>query len=173
MSDEEFVDIVDSGCAVLSCVAKTEAHQKGLLHRTVIGEVRDSRGNWILVKQAADRQDAGQYVSPVGGHVRTGESDDEALKREALEEIGLTGFEYEHVGKVIYERKVIDRHENHYFIVYKILSDADFKLGTEAVSHKTFTQDELQKALKESPEQFGAAFFVILENFYPHLLKPF
>jgi isopentenyl-diphosphate Delta-isomerase len=168
--DEEIVDIVDADCTVLSCIAKTEAHRKGLLHRTVIAEVRDSKGNWILVKQAADRQDAGQYVSPVGGHVKAGESDEDALKRETLEEIGLTDFEYEHVGNVIYERKVIGRHENHYFIVYKIYSDNDFKLGNEAVGHKTFSEAELRAALKASPEQFGAAFIVLLETFYPHIL---
>src|SRR5687767_9284467 len=100
---DELVDIVDSECTVLSCATKSEAHQKGLLHRTVIAEVRDSKGNWILVQQSADRQDAGQYVSPVGGHVRAGESDEDALKRETLEEIGLTDFDFVPVGKLIYE----------------------------------------------------------------------
>jgi len=33
-----------------------------------------------MVKQASDKQDAGQYVSPVGGHVTSGETDIEALK---------------------------------------------------------------------------------------------
>lgn len=83
---DELVDIVDDACAVLYSVTKTEAHQKGLLHRTVIGEVRDSKGNWLLVQQSADRQDAGQFVSPVGGHVRAGESDEDALRREAMED---------------------------------------------------------------------------------------
>lgn len=168
--NDELVDIVDSECTVLSCVTKSEAHQKGLLHRTVIAEVRDSKGNWILVKQSADRQDAGQYVSPVGGHVRSGESDEEALKRETLEEIGLTNFEYRLVGKVIYERTVIGRHENHYFIIFQIISDDDFILGSEAVAHKTFSEETLKQALKDSPGQFGAAFFALLEKFYPHIL---
>jgi len=95
---EEQVDIVDEECNVLYSTSKADAHAKGFLHRTVIAEIRDSIGNWILVKQAADRQDAGQYVSPVGGHVQAGETEEEALKREALEEVGFTDFEYELIG---------------------------------------------------------------------------
>ena len=70
MAASEIVDVVDGKDRVLYQTSKQDAHDKGLLHRTVISEIRDSKGNWILVRQAKDRQDAGQYVSPVGGHVR-------------------------------------------------------------------------------------------------------
>lgn len=70
MSQQERVDIVDEQDNVLYQTTKQEAHKKGLLHRTVISEVKDSKGRWILVKQSSDRQDAGQYVSPVGGHIK-------------------------------------------------------------------------------------------------------
>src|SRR3990167_3107395 len=86
MQDEQ-VDIVNEKDEVLYNTTKQEAHEKGLLHRTVIAEVVDSKGKWLLVKQASNKQDAGQYVSPVGGHAQAGESTDEAIKREALEEL--------------------------------------------------------------------------------------
>lgn len=86
----EIVDIVNEHDQVTGQISKQEAHQQGLLHRCVIAEVIDSQGNWKLVKQASDRQDAGQYVSPVGGHVQAGEDPDDALNREAFEEMGLT-----------------------------------------------------------------------------------
>lgn len=88
----EMVDIINQQNEVLYQTSKEEAHQKGLLHRCIIAEVIDSKGNWTLVKQASDRQDADQYVSPVGGHIKAGESETEALAREALEEMGLTSF---------------------------------------------------------------------------------
>lgn len=112
---DELVDIIDATNTVLRSTSKKIAHEQGLLHRTVIGEVRDSKGNWLLVQQSQDRQDAGQLVSPVGGHVRSGETEVEALKRETLEEVGLTEFEFSHVGNFIFDRKVLGRHENHYF----------------------------------------------------------
>ena len=89
---DEQVDIVNENNEVIGQADKSEAHQKGLLHRTVISEVINSTGEWLLVKQASDRQDPGQYVSPVGGHMRAGESEISALLREAEEELGIKNF---------------------------------------------------------------------------------
>lgn len=162
----EEVDVVDKDDKVIDKVTKQEAHEKGLLHRTVISEVRDSKGRWLFVKQASDRQDAGQYVSPVGGHVTAGETEDEALKREAFEELRLKDFTFKLVGKVIFNRFVRGRQENHYFILYEIDSDAEPVLNHESESYQYLTEDELKKELKEHPKQFGDAFHVLVKEFY-------
>lgn len=168
---DELVDVVDPDNLVLHQALKSHAHERGLLHRTVIGEVRDLSGNIVLVMQASDRQDAGQYVSPVGGHARAGESEEEALKREVLEEIGLTEFQFEPIGRFIFHRHVLGREENHYFVVFRITADpADFVLGPEAVAHRTFGLDELRSLLKNHPEMFGGAQFAVIHQFYPELL---
>jgi 8-oxo-dGTP pyrophosphatase MutT (NUDIX family) len=151
---DELVDVVDEDNKVLYQVMKREAHEKGLLHRCVVSEVYDSKGRWLLVKQAADRQDAGQLVSPVGGHVAAGESEDDALKREALEEIGLKDLEYKLKGRAIYNREVLGRKENHYFILYEITSDEPLTLNYESVGYETFTTDELKQALRETPARW-------------------
>src|SRR3989338_3426045 len=105
MSQDEPVDIVDENENFLEIVTKGLAHEKGLLHKTVISQIINSKGEWLLVKQSSARQDAGQYVSPVGGHVTSGETNDEALKRESMEEVGFTDdFKYELVGKKIFDR---------------------------------------------------------------------
>ena len=169
--NEEQVDIVDEECNVLFSTSKADAHAKGLLHRTVIAEIRDSKGNWILVKQASDRQDAGQYVSPVGGHVQVGETEEGALKREALEEVGFTDFKYKLVGRAIFYREVLGRKENHYFVLFEIESDEKFVLGEEAVDFEFFSEAELAKQLIDNPKKFGNAFFFVLKTFYPGLLK--
>ncbi|HSX00516.1 MAG TPA: NUDIX domain-containing protein [Patescibacteria group bacterium] len=167
---DEIVDIVDEANNVLYQASKREAHEKGLLHRCVVSEVFDSKGCWILVEQASDRQDAGQYVSPVGGHVSSGESEDDALRRETLEEIGLRDIDFTLKGRAIYNRTVIGRKENHYFVLYEMRSDEPFVLNHESVSHRAFTEEELRNELKTNPKRFGAAFFRILEEFYPHML---
>ena len=64
MSQDELLDIVDENENILNAVTKRDAHRDGLLHKTVISEVIDSKRRWLFVKQASDRQDAGQYVSP-------------------------------------------------------------------------------------------------------------
>lgn len=170
MSQDELVDIVDENGNFLEVVSKREAHKKGLLHKTVISEVIDSRGHWLMIKQAKDRQDAGRYVSPMGGHVNAGETEIDALKREMEEELGLRDFKYELVGKEIYNRFVIGRQENHIFIMYKSYSDVVPTLSHEAESYKYFTEEELKKELKENPKMFGEAFHFVVKTFFPNLI---
>lgn len=164
----EYVDVVNENDEVMETVSKQEAHEKGLLHRTVIAEVIDKDGNWTLVEQSSDRQDAGQYVSPIGGHVTTGESEDEALKREAEEEYGLKGdYPFKLIGKKIFNREIRGRKENHLFVVYEIYSDENPILSEEAVSYMKYSRPELQRAMDKTPERFGAAFKFVMENFFP------
>lgn len=168
----EMVDIVDENLNTIGSVPKDEAHKRGLLHVTVISEVIDSKGRWTLVKQASDKQDPGQYVSPVGGHVRTGESYDDALKREALEEMGLQDFAFKNVGKGIYNRFVNGHQENHYFVVYEIYSNSEPTLNEESVGFRRFTKEEIITLTKKDPELFGDAFHFVIKNIYGLLHQP-
>lgn len=171
LNGKELVDIVDENSKILEVVSKSEAHQKGLLHKVVISEVINSQGQWLLVKQSKNKQDAGQYVSPMGGHIMARESEEDALRREANEELGLQGdLKYEYVNRAIYNRNVLGRQENHFFIVFKIYSDATPILNHESESYKYLTEEELVTALKEKPELFGDAFLFVIKNFFPHLL---
>jgi isopentenyl-diphosphate delta-isomerase len=170
MSQDELVDIVDSKGNFLEVVSKKEAHEKGLLHKVVVTEVINSKGQWIMAKQSRDRQDAGQYVSPIGGHVSAGEDEIEALKRESEEEFGLRDFKYELVGRAILNRFVIGRQENHFFAVYKIFSDQKPVINDEIESYKYFTEEEMKKELKENPKSFGGAFHFVVKTFFPHLI---
>ncbi len=168
--DDEMVDVVDERGKVLYPVLKTEAHQEGLLHKTVIAGVVNSKGQIMLVKQAPDRQEPGQYVSPMGGHVSAGETETEALKREIEEELGFKDFEHKKIGKIIFNREILNRKENHYFIVYEITVDTDPVLGPEAAGFKWFEIGELKRELRSNPKYFGDSYFFTLKKFYPELL---
>jgi isopentenyl-diphosphate delta-isomerase len=166
------VDIVNEKDEVIGSTSKEEAHKKGLLHRTVIAEVIGLDDGWTLIKQAGDRQDPGQFVSPIGGHVMAGETEDEAILREANEEYGLPrDIKFKLVGKKIFNRDACGRKENHYFILYEIYSDLKPVLNEESVAYERFSVDKLRKELKENPKKFGAAFHFIVETFYPFLKK--
>ena len=167
--DEEIVDIIDEAGQILHQAAKSEAHKHGWLHKTVIGYLKYG-DDWALVCQAADRQDAGQLVAPVGGHVKAGETELEALMREVEEEIGVTNITHKHVGTVRFHRQVIGRDENHLFYLYEISTDEEVKLGAEAVSIERFTMDELKRALVDRPNDFGDAYYFVLEKYYPEYL---
>lgn len=167
---EERVMVVDREAKELYEVSKKEAHEKGLLHKCVIAEVINSKGKMMLIKPYSHKQDAGQYVSPVGGHVSAGESDEEALKREVREEIGVTRFTFKLIGKASFDRHVLDRHENHYFVLYEIFTDEKPKLGDETESYKYFTRKELKKELQQNRKDFGDAYLFVVEHFYSELL---
>jgi isopentenyl-diphosphate Delta-isomerase len=162
----ELVDIVDPDDKVLYQIEKQAAHNKGLLHRTIIAELIDEQGNWTLVKQSDHKQDSGQFVSPVGGHIQAGESELLALERESLEEIGIKPVSFSYVGKAIFNRKVNHHQENHYFIVYEIYSNETPTLNDESVAFKKFSPKEIESLMRHQPELFGDAFHFVHTNFY-------
>src|SRR3989344_1247270 len=170
MSQDELIDIIDEDNKVLYSITKREAHEKGLLHACIVAEVIRSNGDFVLTKQASDRQDAGQYVSPIGGHVESGESDEDALKREAYEELGLKDFRYKLVGRIIYNREVLGRKENHYLVVFEIYTDEKISFNHEVESCKQFTKDKLRKLFRNSPKHVGDAGHVVFNKFYKVLI---
>lgn len=166
---EELVDIITTGGEYLQTVPKSQAHKDGLLHKTVIAELINSRGEFCFVRQAGDKQDAGQFVSPVGGHVSAGESDDAALIRECQEECGITPTDFKLIGETIYNREVIGRKENHFFVVYEIYTDEDPVLNHESVEFKRFTKEEIKTLVRSNPALFGAAWHHVFKTFYPSI----
>lgn len=167
----EQVDVVDTNCTILYQTSKQKAHEKGLLHKCVIAEIINSKGEWVLVEPSSHKQDAGQFVSPIGGHVSAGERDEDALIREAFEETQINQFTHKFVGRNIFDRKVLGRHENHYFMVYELYTDQEIILSDEGKSFRHFTRNEIRDIYKTAPERFGDAFLHVLRSFYPDIVK--
>jgi 8-oxo-dGTP pyrophosphatase MutT (NUDIX family) len=170
-TNDENVEVVDNDGNKLSVCSKKETHEKGLLHVTVVSEVINTKGEWLLVRQSGDRQDAGQLVSPVGGHVIAGETTEEALKREAFEELGISGFIYKYIGRAIFNREIIGRKENHLFFLYEIYSDANPKLNHESVGFEFFSKAKLAQRMKINPQEFGEAWWFVVNNFYNEFIS--
>ncbi len=167
---DEIVDIVDEQGQVLRRASKHDAHRHGWLHATVIGYLYDDQGNWILVQQAPDRQDGGQWVGLVGGHVQSGETHEQAMRREILEEAGARDVTLKPIGQRRFHRQVVGRDENHLFVIYEFNTPDTITLNHEGVAIRTFPMDEVKRIIVEEPDTFGDALHFVVEAFYPHLL---
>lgn len=161
---DEQIDIINENNIVIGTTGKSIAHRDGLLHRIVIGEIINSKGEYCFVKQAGDRQDPGQFVSPIGGHVGAGETPEAALIRECQEECGITPKNFKFVGQTIYNREVIGRRENHLFLIYSIQSDQDPTLNHESTEFRWFSVKEIKLALESHDKSFGAAWHHVFKN---------
>ena len=161
----ELVDIVKPDGTRLHTISKQQAHAEGLLHSCVIGVVRRPDGTRFVVRQNAHKQDAGQYVNPVGGHVQAGESLEDALRREVLEEIGWRDFTHTLIGAVVYDRMVLGRRENHLFNVFAINSAEPFIINDESVEVRGLPHTDYQNMLRNEPHLFGPPHHFVEQTF--------
>ncbi len=98
---EEIVDVVDEDDAVVGSSTVGECLAKGLLHRAVAVLVIRSSGEFVIQRRSRkDRWHPGLWTISCTGHVRAGESYDEAAGRELHEELGLAA-EPERAGKYL------------------------------------------------------------------------
>jgi len=91
---EELFPLVDETGAVVGKATRKECHSGTfLLHPVVHLHVFDSQGRLYLQKRASNKDiQPGKWDTSVGGHIDLGETVEQALFREAGEELGLNAF---------------------------------------------------------------------------------
>lgn len=81
----ELFDLVDEKDEVIGTTNSEESHREGLLHRVVAVFVFSHNGKLYVQK----RKDNGRLDHSIGGHVKRSESYNQAVKREAYEELRI------------------------------------------------------------------------------------
>ena len=101
----ELFPIVDKEGTVVGKATRGECHSGSkLLHPVVHLHVFDSQGNVYLQKRPEWKDiQPGKWDTAVGGHLDFGETPEEALHREVREELGITDFTPEFIGKYVFE----------------------------------------------------------------------
>jgi isopentenyldiphosphate isomerase len=92
---EEIFPIVDEAGNQTGTAPRSVCHdgKSMFLHPVVHLHLFNSKGELFLQKRSASKDiQPGKWDTAVGGHVGPGESIEEALNREAVEELGITSF---------------------------------------------------------------------------------
>lgn len=102
---KERFPIVDEYGNVTGAATRGECHNGSkLLHPVVHLHVFNSRGEVYLQKRPEWKDiQPGKWDTAVGGHMDYGETLEEALRREVSEELGITDFEPERIGRYVFE----------------------------------------------------------------------
>lgn len=102
---EERFPVVDEEGQVIGFATRGECHNGSrLLHPVVHLHVFNSRGEVYLQKRPAWKDiQPDKWDTSVGGHIDYGETPEQALVREVREELGITDFIPERVGRYVFE----------------------------------------------------------------------
>jgi isopentenyldiphosphate isomerase len=105
-SAEELFPVVDEDGNEISLAPRTICHngKSMLLHPVVHFHLFNDKGELFLQKRAATKDLLpGKWDTSVGGHISPGELPENALEREASEELGLKNIRYRFMKKYIWE----------------------------------------------------------------------
>lgn len=89
--------------------------QPGDFHLTVLGVLRRPDGTYLITRRRMDKEWAPGYWEVPGGGVRAGESAEDAVKREILEETGVDVSNADG-GYVFSYKRVNPEEKNNYFV---------------------------------------------------------
>lgn len=138
---EELLPLVDEEGTPCGQATRRECHSgTKLLHPVVHLHVFNRRGELFLQKRP-DWKDIqpGRWDTAVGGHVGLGETVDEALRREAAEEIGMEGFEAEFMARYVFE----SQRERELVHVFRTVAEEQPRPSGELEGGRFFAREEI------------------------------
>lgn len=158
--DDELIDILDDEGNIIGSKMKSQAHRDGSWHMSAHAWIIQN-GKIMLQKRASTKDFfPGRYDVSCAGHVKSGESCEDAMVRELNEELGLRVSidRLENIGK----RKQVSFMKERGLVSKEIISIFLLRLGNEIIDFNTseiceirlFGVGELKELLLSCPDIF-------------------
>lgn len=144
--DEEWFPLVDEAGNIVGWATRRECHDGSKrLHPVVHLHIYNKDGDLFLQKRSLTKDiQPGKWDTAVGGHVDYGESIEEALRREAREELGIEGFEAELMARYVFESAI----EKELVHTYRTIYEGPFTPDKEELDDARFwCIDEIESQL--------------------------
>lgn len=144
--DEEWFPLVDEAGNIVGRATRRECHDGSKrLHPVVHLHIYNKDGDLFLQKRSLAKDiQPGKWDTAVGGHVDYGESIEEALWREAREELGIEGFEAELMARYVFESAI----EKELVHTYRTVYEGPFTPDKEELDDARFWRiDEIESQL--------------------------
>ena len=143
--DDEILEIVDEEGRVIGRARRGECHSDPrLLHRAVHLFVFDREGRVFLQKRSLSKRiQPGRWDASVGGHVDPGEEPEQAILREAAEELGLEGIAPAFLHRYIWRSPV----ESELVSTFRCTHEGPFSLRADEIDEGRFHTVEELRAL--------------------------
>lgn len=159
----EIIDVINENDVVIGQVARDELYRKKLSHRIVHVLVFDKNNQILLAKSCATKPfGANMWGTSTGGHVRAGETTEQAARRELGEELGIqTNLTL--IGKDWFETALEQRK---CVTVFKAIYEGPFFPSKDEVERINFMSLNEAKDLKNRGENVTAELLWVLHHFF-------
>ena len=136
LSNEEWVPLVDEQGRITGQAPRSQVHNGSkLLHPVVHLHVINHNKAILIQKRSMSKQiQPGKWDTAVGGHISAGETLEQALKKEAFEEIGLVDFSAKMIKTYKWESEV----EAELVYVFVTHDYKNFKVHSDEVEEARF-----------------------------------
>ena len=155
---EEIFDVVDEADRVIGQATRSDVHTRGLLHRAVNIFVFNSRGQLLLQRRSATKDQFPLcYTSSASGHVDAGETYEHAAVRELQEELGLNAA-LTFLAKFPASAETANEHS----AIYSTVTDDPPTFDADEIESGCFEDiKEIAALMDQHPEQFAPPFRVL------------
>lgn len=142
---DELLPLVDENGNITGVATRGECHNGSMMmHPVVHLHVFNSKGELYLQKRPEWKDiQPGKWDTAVGGHIDLGEHVEQALFREAGEELGIEGFTPEALPQYVFRSAC----ECEMVYPYKTVYDKDIRPSEETSGGRFWSMDEIRESI--------------------------